>query len=427
MTTGVGELLRLVVDHRGAAAGLAPEQIDVAIGEVGTCAGCRGRPCRPACAAARGRRSACRAGRSRLRVVDAGRRRAATVRFAMATFDGQLRAAAGSACRSAPCRPPRRPARCRGRRGARPRCHAGHAAGGEHGDGAAGRDLGRDPAAARRAAEQVQHAGQRAEPDRRDQRAQPRRASPSGPSRNSRQAAQPRTWRSACSDGRRRLVVGGAAGASRISPQSASRASAAATSPLRARLTSWRDAAGGDLERARDLLVAEPVELAHQQRRPLLLGQVGEVLDQPPQLVPAAERAVDVLARARAVAVLELGRRSRLRRSSSMQRLRTTRCSHGLSSIGRLVVAQRAVRAQERLLDDALGVAAGAAQRPRGGGVQAPPMAVVDGRRRRPPARRGRATRGARPSAGAGGREALRKPTSQRSAVLTQPCFCTWP
>ena len=61
-----------------------------------------------------------------------------------------------------------------------------------------------------------------------------------------------------------------------------------------------------------------------------------------------------------------------------MQRLRTTRCSHGLSSIGRSVVAQRAVRAQERLLDDALGVADARAQRARGDGVQAPRMAVVD-------------------------------------------------
>ena len=37
---------------------------------------------------------------------------------------------------------------------------------------------------------------------------------------------------------------------------------------------------GRDLQRLGDLVVAEPVELAHQQRRALLLGQVGEVLDQ---------------------------------------------------------------------------------------------------------------------------------------------------
>ncbi len=128
------------------------------------------------------------------------------------------------------------------------------------------------------------------------------------PSRNSRQAVQPRTCRSACSDGRRRSSCA-ISRTSRIAAQSASRASAAATRPLRARLTSCREAAGRDLQRARHLLVAEPVELTHQQRGALLLGQVGEVLDQPPQLMAAAERRVDVLARAGAVGGLELDSR----------------------------------------------------------------------------------------------------------------------
>jgi len=57
------------------------------------------------------------------------------------------------------------------------------------------------------------------------------------------QAEQVRRCRMACSDGRRRSSWA-VSRTSRIAAQSASRASAAATSPLRARLTSWREAAG---------------------------------------------------------------------------------------------------------------------------------------------------------------------------------------
>ena len=60
-----------------------------------------------------------------------------------------------------------------------------------------------------------------------------------------------------------------------------------------------------------------------------------------------------------------------------MQRLRTTRCSHGLSSTGRRSSRSRAVRPHEHFLDDALGVAPIARVRPRRR-LQAPPVAIVD-------------------------------------------------
>ena len=217
------------------------------------------------------------------------------------------------------------------------------------------------------------------------------------------------TWRSACSDGRRRSSWA-VSRTSRIAAQSASRASAAATSPVRARLTSWRDAAGEISSALATSLVAEPVELAHQQRGALLLGQVGEVLDQPPQLVPAAERAVDVLARAGAVAVGELGGGERLRRSSSMQRLRTTRCSHGLSSSGRR--SSRSARCARR--NASWTTPSGrrrsrAARAPRSrAGAAGGARAATSNASSRP---RGRARRGARPSAASGGREACFEPS----------------
>ena len=54
----------------------------------------------------------------------------------------------------------------------------------------------------------------------------------------------------------------------------------------------------------------------------------------------------------------------RRRRSESSARLRTIVCSHALSAISRVVAAQRAVGADERLLDDVLGVVVGAAEDP---------------------------------------------------------------
>ena len=195
-------------------------------------------------------------------------------------------------------------------------------------------------------------------------------------SRNSLQAPQVFRCRSACSDGRRRSSWA-VSRTSRIAAQSASRASAAATSPVRARLTSCREAAGEISSALRDLVVAEPVELAHQQRRALLLGQVGEVLDQPSQLVAAAQRRVDVLARTGTVAVGELGGGEPVAAQLVDAEVAHDAVQPRLELDRPAVVAQRAVRAQERLLDDPLGVAAVAAQGTRRGRVQAPPVALV--------------------------------------------------
>ena len=170
-------------------------------------------------------------------------------------------------------------------------------------------------------------------------------------------------WRSACSDGPALLVVGGqqdvadrrAVGVARLG---------GGDQPGPGALDQLARGRGRDLQRARHLVVAEPVELAHQQRRALLLGQVGEVLDQPPQLVAAAERRVDVLARAGAVAVGELGRGEAVAAQLVDAQVAHDAVQPRLELDRAVVVAQRPVRAQERLLHDPLGVAAVAAQRP---------------------------------------------------------------
>ena len=62
-----------------------------------------------------------------------------------------------------------------------------------------------------------------------------------------------------------------------------------------------------------------------------------------------------------------------------MQRLWATRYSHARSVTGPVVVAQRAVGAQEDVLQDVLGVRARAAQHLARVGEQALAVAVVDG------------------------------------------------
>ena len=126
-----------------------------------------------------------------------------------------------------------------------------------------------------------------------------------------------------------------------------------------------------DLQRLGHLVVAEAVELAHQQRGALLLGQVGEVLDQRAQLVAAAERGVDVLGRA-VVDVLE-GR-------ALLAQLVDADVAHDAVQprleLERTVVgAQPVMRPHERLLDDALGVVD---VRARGHRLQPPRVALVD-------------------------------------------------
>jgi hypothetical protein len=111
----------------------------------------------------------------------------------------------------------------------------------------------------------------------------------------------------------------------------------------------------GDVERGRQVGVGEPVELAHEQRRALLLGQAADVLDQPGEvLAPLGllDRVVERLARD----VEHLGgRRDRAAQvvdAAVVGDAVEPRAHVHLAVVG----AQGAERADEHVLHDVLGV-----------------------------------------------------------------------
>ena len=123
--------------------------------------------------------------------------------------------------------------------------------------------------------------GEHAErPERRHERGEPP-ADPAQLVRNSRQPAQSRMWRRAMALGRTPRSWA-TISSSRISEQAVSRASSAWARPTRARTSSDFTAGTDDPEGGGHVGVGHPAELAHEQRRALLVGQPAHVGDQPP-------------------------------------------------------------------------------------------------------------------------------------------------
>ena len=163
-----------------------------------------------------------------------------------------------------------------------------------------------------------------------------------------------------------------------------------------------------DVERVAELLVAEALELAHEQRRALLLGQAARGRSTRRRRSLAAlggERRVQPRV---ALLLDDLGRlRARAPQLVDAAVVRDP-VEPGLQRDGPLVGAQRAVRAQEDVLEDVLGVVAHPRrQHPPHVGEQPRLEAVVDDAERLVVARRGTARRAARRCAGAGGRAPL--------------------
>ena len=163
-----------------------------------------------------------------------------------------------------------------------------------------------------------------------------------------------------------------------MSQQSASRASAASTSPTRARTSS--DLTAGTVTSSADgeVRVGHPVDLAHQQRGALLLGQPADVLDQAREVL-APLRLLDRVVQRLARHLEDLG--GRRRRAAQVVDAAVVRdavqpgAQVHLAPVG----AQRPVGAHEHVLHDVLGVLA------RAGGEhlahvreQPLPVAVVD-------------------------------------------------
>ena len=117
------------------------------------------------------------------------------------------------------------------------------------------------------------------------------------------------------------------------------------------------DGGDGDVQRVRQVGVGHAVDLAHQQRRALLLGQVADVGDEPTQVVAALgllDRVVQRLARD----LEDLGRgrdRPAQMVDAAVVRDAVQPCAHVHLAV---VVAQRAVRSHEHVLQHVLGVLA---------------------------------------------------------------------
>ena len=133
-----------------------------------------------------------------------------------------------------------------------------------------------------------------------------------------------------------------------------------------------------DVERARQIGIRHAVDLPHQQRRPLLLGQPAHVLDQAREVV-AALRLLDRVAQRLAREVEDVGRR----RDRAAQVIDATVVGDAVQPRPQVNVSrvgpQRAVRADEDVLEQILSVLA----RPRRQhlahvGEQALAVAVVD-------------------------------------------------
>ena len=158
----------------------------------------------------------------------------------------------------------------------------------------------------------------------------------------------------------------------------------------------------GHVERAGELGVAQPVDLAHQQRRALLLGQAADVADEPPQVV-APLRLVDRVEQRLARHLEDLGR-GRVRPPQVVDAAVVRDAVEPGAHVDRAAVAaQRPERAHEHVLQHVLGVLARVAAR--ASGARRRTAAGGSGRagRRTPrPSRRGRARRAARRSAAAG-------------------------
>ena len=134
------------------------------------------------------------------------------------------------------------------------------------------------------------------------------------------------------------------------------RASRSATSASRAWNTSALTFCGAQPERRADLGVAEVAELRHHERFPLLLGQAPEVGHQLAQLSAPP----DLLGEVVEPALGQLGRHCRVpargeHRAAAVARDREQPRAH---HVRRAAGAQRAVRAQERLLQRLLAVLA---------------------------------------------------------------------
>ena len=120
-----------------------------------------------------------------------------------------------------------------------------------------------------------------------------------------------------------------------------------------------------DAELRGDLLVSHPLELAHEQRVALLVGQLGEVAEQHAQRVAATER-VDGVRRGRG---RRLGRALCVERrvASAAQHVDGTVAGHAIEprlerQLALVAARERGMRADEDVLHDVLGIVARAAQ-----------------------------------------------------------------
>ena len=136
-----------------------------------------------------------------------------------------------------------------------------------------------------------------------------RRLTPRSWWRNSRQPAQSRMWRRAVAFGRSPRSCE-TISSSRISEHAVSRASSACPSASRARTSSDLTAGTVTPSAPGHVGVGHSAELAHQQRRPLLLGEPADVRDQAPErLAPVG--LVDRVVHRGAQQLEHLGRRRR--------------------------------------------------------------------------------------------------------------------
>jgi hypothetical protein len=124
--------------------------------------------------------------------------------------------------------------------------------------------------------------------------------------------------------------------------------------------------------------VGEPVELAHEQGRALLLGQPLDVLHQLAQVLAADRLGLGVVRR-RARQLVYLGRRRQRAAQVVDAAVVGDAVQPGAQRHRPIVVAQRAVGAQEDVLQDVLGVRARRSQHLARVGEQALAIAVVDG------------------------------------------------
>ena len=123
----------------------------------------------------------------------------------------------------------------------------------------------------------------------------------------------------------------------------------------------------GRVEPPGDLLVREPVERAHHQHRLLPVGQAVDVPEQRTGLGAVDEHLGELAADGAGSASSSTSPatpRTRARRSSSRQALRTRRSSQARASIGTTPARKAAVRAQVDVLQHVVGVVAAAAQHP---------------------------------------------------------------